>query len=247
MLRSIQEITGYKIQSLDGNVGKAADFYFDDVGWFVRYVVTDTGGWLTGRKVLVSPEAFGEPQWRDGLIPVHLSRRTIEESPPIDEHAPVHRENEGRLRAFYGWPNWWSTPMHGLLVPSAREVVEAQTREAPVATEERDPSLRSSGEVRGYHIAARDGEIGHVSDFIVDDATWAIRYLVVDTRNVLPGKKVLLSPHWISEVRWTDEKVAVDQTTEQIREAPEFDPSEPINREQETRLYDFYGRPKYWE
>ena len=98
----------------------------------------------------------------------------------------------------------------------------------------------------GYHIAATDGDIGHVQDFLVDDATWAIHYLVVDTSNWWFGKKVLVSPEWIDRVDWADAKVYVGVTREQIRKSPEYDPSDPVERDYEPRLHDHYGRPSYW-
>ncbi len=109
-----------------------------------------------------------------------------------------------------------------------------------------DIHLRSTEAVTGYHIQALDGEIGHVRDFIVDDETWAIRYLEVDTRNLWPGKKVLVSPQWIIRVSWTDSKVYVDMTTENIQNGPEWVDSIPVTREYEHRLYDYYARSPYW-
>lgn len=100
--------------------------------------------------------------------------------------------------------------------------------------------------VTGYHIAATDGNIGHVEDFLVEDATWAIRYMIVDTRNWWPGKKVLVSPEWIERVDWSDSKVYVGVTREQIKKSPAYDPSGPVERDYETQLHDHYRRPNYW-
>jgi hypothetical protein len=113
-----------------------------------------------------------------------------------------------------------------------------------VAGDAGDRHLQSARDVMGYRIAATDGEIGHVDDFIVDDETWALRYMVVDTRNWLPGRKVLVATEWIREVRWTDASAVVDLTREAVRSSPEFDPAAPINREVEVQLYDYYGRPQ---
>ncbi|MBK9166200.1 MAG: PRC-barrel domain-containing protein [Bryobacterales bacterium] len=109
-----------------------------------------------------------------------------------------------------------------------------------------DPHLRSVREVSGYRIRAADGEIGRVADFIVDTDGWAIRYLVVDTRNWLPGRKVLVAPRWVQSIDWGDRLVHVRLHREDIKNSPEFDPNEPVNREYEARLYDYYGRPRYW-
>ena len=99
----------------------------------------------------------------------------------------------------------------------------------------------------GYYIKTTDGEVGHVDDLIVDDETWGFRYMVVDTRNWLPGRKVLISVEWIESVSWLENEVQVDVASEAIKNSPEFDPSQPVNREYEMVLYDYYGRPKYWE
>jgi hypothetical protein len=85
-----------------------------------------------------------------------------------------------------------------------------------------------------------------VADFIVDDETWAIRYLEVDTRNWWPGKKVLVSPQWIDNVSWPDSKVYVHLSRETIKNGPEYIESMPISREFEKRLYDHYARSAYW-
>ena len=107
--------------------------------------------------------------------------------------------------------------------------------------------LRSIKEVTGYHIQASDGEIGHVEDFVVDDKIWALRYIVVDTRNWLPSRKVLVSPQWAATVDWAEQKLWVDLSTDNIKNSPEYDPAAPINRGYERTLYDYYGRPVYWE
>jgi len=109
-----------------------------------------------------------------------------------------------------------------------------------------DSHLRSTKEGSGYHIQALYGEIGHVADFIVDDETWAIRYLTVDTTNWLPGRKVLISPSWIERVSWTESKFFTNHTRDAIKTAPEFTSEALITRQYETSLYDFYKRRGYW-
>ena len=98
----------------------------------------------------------------------------------------------------------------------------------------------------GYYIAATDGELGHVENFLVDDATWSIRYMVVDTSNWWFGKKVLVSSEWITRVVWNESLLHVDMTREQIKNSPEYDPSGHVQRDYEMKLHDHYGRPGYW-
>jgi hypothetical protein len=106
--------------------------------------------------------------------------------------------------------------------------------------------LRSVKEVRGYHIQGSDDAIGFVADFIVDDETWAIRYLVVDTSHWWWGHKVLLAPHWATHVSWGQRKVFVHLSREAIKNSPPWDPAAVIPREYEARLHHHYGRPGYW-
>jgi len=248
MLRSVKEIQNYVLQAKDGEIGRCRDFLFDDRFWAVRYMVADTGKWLPGKKVLISPISLGEPDWASRIFPVRLTKKRIEEAPGIDEHAPVSRQHEILWTQYYGWPYYWSgTSVWGAMsYPGAlydMNLANDKTSEAPSG----DDHLRSVHEVTDYRIQATDDEVGHVEDFIADDKTWLIQYVVVDTRNWLPGKKVLISPSWMDSIDWKERKVSVNLTREQVKASPEFDPLLPINRAYEERLYDFYGRPKYWK
>jgi sporulation protein YlmC with PRC-barrel domain len=109
-----------------------------------------------------------------------------------------------------------------------------------------DPNLRSATEVINYHVVTTDGEMGHIEDFAVDTEEWVIRYAVIDTINWWPSKKVILSPEWISEVKWDNRSVLFDLSKEVIKNAPEYDTSQPIHREYEVRIHDYYGQPHYW-
>ena len=249
MLRELNEITGNVLEAEDGEIGRCKDFLFDDELWTIRYMVADTGKWLPGRKVLISPISLGEPDWNSRLFPLKLTKEQIENSPSLDSDAPVSRQFESKWFGYYGYPYYWGgagvwgmEPYPGPLFSRKRENAEM----GPDAAEG-DPCLRSAIEVSGYHIRATDDEIGHVQDFILDDETWTIRYMVVDTRNWLPGRKVLVAPVWINSVDWAENRVNIDLATEVVKNSPEYDPSAPVNHEYEVRLYDFYGRPKYWE
>lgn len=265
MLRSIRELQGYRILALDDKVGSVNDFYFDDQQWIIRYMVVDTGRWLPGRKVLISPVALGHPDWNLQQFPVNLTKQQIKNSPDIDTDKPASRQQEIALADHYEWPHYWEvTPVAaqraGMLPETyldAKRTVETETQltnrqsTAP-QTEVVDqqpignPNLRSANQVINYYIQALDDEAGHVEDFIVDEQSWLIRYIVVDTQNWLPGEKVLIPPEWISAISWTNSTVTVNVSQETIRHGPKYDPTAPVNREYETRLYDYYGRPAYW-
>lgn len=249
MLRIAKEIVGYVLKAEDGDIGRCKDFLFDEQHWTIRYMVADTGKWLPRRKVLISPIALGEPEWKGRRFPVRLTKEQIEGAPHLDEDAPVSRQKEIQFFHYYGWPTYWGAIGAWGAAANPPLIPPRDPRAAPFSgpeTEEQDEHLRSVDEVTGYHVQAEDGEIGHVEDFILDDATWRIRYLVVDTRNWLPGKKVIVSPSWFVSVDWGETKVFTDLRQEQVRNSPEFDPTTPMNRQVEERVYDFYGRPRYW-
>lgn len=253
MLRSIETILDYDIRAVDDDIGHVHDFYFDDSTWTIRYLVVDTGNWLPGRRVLLSPEAIAEPDWDQQILPVRHTREAIENSPHISTKQPVSRQQQTALHNYYQWAPYWNPPgiptrpiPPQVAVPAQKTAVDVEETQADVA-ETGDPHLRSIDEVTGYHIDALDDDIGHVEDFIIDDSTWLMRYLVIDTRNWLPGRKVMVATSWIHEVRWADAKLAVDLSKEAIQNSPEFDPGQPINREYEEALYDYYGRPRYWQ
>ncbi len=239
MLRSVNEQLGYDLLATDGEMGKVNDILFDDETWEVRYMVVETGSWLSRRKVLIAPDALGQPQWEPKRIPVFLTMEQIEKSPDIDLDKPVSLQHQVKLHEYYSWPAYWMPEPSHIMAPPQVPLAEA-------VPEEVDSHLRSCNEVTGYHIHALDGEIGHVEDFILDDEVWSIRYMIVDTRNWLPGRKVLISPTWIDNVSWSNRMVYVDLLSEVIENAPQYDPAVPVNREYEIRLYDYYGRPRYW-
>ncbi len=249
MLRSTRELKDYVIEAKDGDIGRCHDFLFDDEDWVVRYMVADTGKWIPNRRVLLSPISLGNPRWESKRLPVHLEKDQVEHAPALSESEPVSRQHEAELLNYYGYPYYWVG--NALWGPEATPALMKEWVEAAQATPPQeaqgDPHLRSVDEVTGYHIVATDGEIGHVEEFILDDENWALRYMVVDTRNWLPGRKVLVSPHWVTQLDWSEEKVEVALTREAVEGSPVYDPRQPVNREYETRLYDFYGRPVYWQ
>lgn len=241
MLRSVKEFVGYDIKALDGKIGTAKDLCFDDVSWAVRYLVVDTGRWLPGRLVLLAPAALDHPDWGRKTLPVLLTREQVEKSPPIDADKPVSMQREAELHRYYGWPLYPIYPPPGDVLPTPPPPPPKGQQ-----PESSDPHLRSFMEVAGYHIQATDDRIGHLDDMIVEDSTWHLRYLVVDTRNWLPGRKVLVAPQWVTRISWDDRILSVDLPLETVRNSPELDYGQPVNREYELRLYDYYGRPKYW-
>ncbi len=193
MLCSAKTIQGYKLDCRDGVIGKAQEFYFDDKHWTIRYLVANTGNWLTGRQVLISPYALVAVNEAEENIEISLTKKQIEKSPSLNTDKPVSRQFEEDFFGYYEWPVYWSGPNQWGYLPRLSR--NRNEWDKPTSTEKAwDPHLRSTHEVNGYHIQASDGEIGHVEDFIIDDDSWAIRYLVISTHNWLPGKKVFTAP-----------------------------------------------------
>jgi len=175
----------------------------------------------------------------------------VEESPGIDTHVPISRRHEAEYMGYYGYPYYWGGP--GLWGPAfypanmaVRPAFPANTLLARAKDESPESHLRSSEAVAGYHLEAQDGEIGHLEGFLLDDVSWAIRYLDVATRNWWPGKRVLVSPGWIERMSWIDSKVFVGLSRAAIQSCPEYVESMPVDREYEDRIYAHYGRPPYW-
>jgi hypothetical protein len=245
MLRKAKDLSGYKLGARDGDIGKVKEFYFDDQSWTVRYLVADTGGWLSGQQVLISPYALDPANEGRKVIPVDLTKAQIEKSPALATDRPVSRQYEGDYYSYYGWPGYWggAYPWGGSVYPirGRNGWSEASRRER-----NEDPHLRSTQAVTGCDIHAQDGDIGHVEDFVIDDETWAIRYLIVDTQNWWPGKKVLISTRWIERISWEQSKVFINLTREAIKRGPEYTDQTLITRDHEMKLHQHYNREGYW-
>lgn len=251
MLRSLKDIEGYQVSASDGELGKVSDFLLDDERWVIRYLVVQTTDhfFQDGSQVLISPIFFRQAEWSTHRFHLALTSEKVKNSPSIDMHKPVSRQHEQDYYRYYGYPNYWeytgfwgmSTYPRGLVPGMWREGM-AERSQKPSA----DGHLRSDKEIRGYHIQGTDEAIGHVQDCIVDDETWRIRFLVVDTSNWWMGKSVLIAPHWARNISWEQRKVFVDLSRQKIRDSPGWNPETAVNREYETRLYDYYGRPADW-
>jgi hypothetical protein len=248
MLNSNNKLKGLVIRATDGEIGSVDELYFDDQIWAIRYLTVDTGNWLNGRNVHITPHSILQTDWTTGRIDVSLTRKQIENAPDIDTHQPVSRQHEAAYYGYYGYPYYWEGPyMWGpSYTPAGMPTATQGTVTEQVGKQSADSHLRSTKAVIGYHLDATDGDIGHVDHFMIDDESWAIRYLAVATQNWWPGKKVLLSPEWVERVSWAESKVFVAVTRGAIKTCPEYVETVPITREYENKLYFHYGRPPYW-
>ena len=246
-LKSIKEMQGYEMGAQDGKIGLCSDFLFDDSNWTVRYIVGDTRKWLPGRKVLISPIAVGTAEKSTQSLSIGLTKEQIKDSPPLESDLPVSRQYEIIFNQYHDWGNYWDGPLTWGNHPFPRLLQQTDNLHREVAIVEDDNHLRSTDEILSYSIQATDTNIGHVEDFVVDEETWVIRYLVIDTSNWLPGsRKVVISLDWVERVDWGDRSLEVSVASEKIEKSPEYDPNITLDREYETTLYDFYGLPYYW-
>jgi hypothetical protein len=228
MLQSVKQLYGNKLGASDGEIGHVKDFYFDDQNWAVRYVVADTGAWLPGRKVLLSPHAFSGLDQAGKALLVNLTRKQIEASPLIETHKPVSRQYEEEYYRYYGWPFYWQGD--GLWGLSGFPILElpAAPQPEPAAAfgpqlESADAHLRSTQAVNGYHLQASDGTFGHICDFMMDAQSWAIRQLVVKTGHRFSGKEVQIPTRKVDRISYPDSTVYVNLTGEAVQQSPAHD------------------------
>jgi uncharacterized protein YrrD len=251
MKRSINSLLGYTIKGTDGEIGKVEEFYFDDRTSTIRYMIVKTGGWFSGKKVLISTEAFQKAEWESKTISVNLTQEKIKSSPDIDTDKPVSRQQEELMRGYYTWPDYygygmygygyWGLGMWGYPAVRNREE-EKQLNQMNAAEHANDnPHLRSTHEVTGYDIHATDGHIGEVEDFLVDDGTWMIEFLVIDTGHWFPGKKVLISPESINEIDWQTSAIIINTTIDHVKSSPEYDPKQELTAAHTSMHHDHYN------
>lgn len=261
MLRTVKNMEDYVISATDGNIGQVKDAYFDDETWCIRYLVVETGTWLSSRKVLISPISIGLANGADKLLPVSITKEQVKNSPDISTEKPVSRQQEIELLEYYGYPYYWGgygiwgagvypnmmlTGYAGLVSPPHDEDPEATKAFKAEQHQDDDIHLRSFQAVIDYHIHATDGDIGHIQDLIIDEETWAIRYMIVNTSNWWLGRQVLIPPHWIQDVSWLDAKASVNLTRQEVKDAPPYNPAMQVDRKMEMYIYNHYGRPGYW-
>lgn len=240
MKRSIKSLIGYTIGATDGEIGKVKEFYFDDETWTIRYLIVETGNWLSDRKVLIAIKNLLTPDWEKNVILLNLTKQQIKNSPDIDTEKPVSRQQEIVLNEHYELENYWNggfigggmpLPMH---LPGMDETVVKKVNG--------DVHLRSSNQVTGYKVKASDGEIGDVEDFLVDDKIWKIDFMVVDTGHWFPGKKVLIAPKWIKEIKWDTSTVIINCAVKHVKNSPEYDSAKNLSEDDEVKLHHHYDK-----
>jgi hypothetical protein len=255
MLFAVSGLEGCPIAACDGHIGAVKDFLFNDRSWKIRWMVVDTGDWLPGRKVLIHPSAIAPleipPKPRlpmmstgDSLkVSVNLTKQQIEASPEAREDDPVSKDMESLLYDYYGLDAGWGATNLGekAIVAEAAAHRAEEIENGPAG----DPHLRSVAWVKGYHVQASDGELGHVENFLADDVNWDIRYLVIATRSWWPGKVVQLAPYAVIDIDWLDREVKLNVMRDQVKSAPAWDPLAMTDAVSEQQLHRHFGWPGY--
>jgi len=241
-LRRVRELTELTILGTDGEIGSVQEVYFDDRNWAIRYLVVKAGGWLLSREVLLAPAAVDEINDAHRTMKVALTKDQIRRAPPIEAAKPLSRDYEEAYFRHFQWaPYWEPGPTEWASSAPYPEMPPLPIDTTLPADAPKNPHLRSSREITGYDIQAMNGAIGHVEDLVVDDETWTVRYIEVDTRNWLPGKNVLLQMMRIDHISWIDRSVAVMLSRQAIESAPAYDPSKLITPSYEVQLFKHYG------
>jgi hypothetical protein len=266
MLRTLSDLHAYTIGAVDGAIGHVKDIYVDDTAWVVRYLVVETGSWLESKKVLISPIAIGKVDWEARQLHVAITKEQVKNCPDVDTEKPITRQHEQDYSGYYGYPYYWGglgywgggmfpemmlSSYGGANAPQALQFMQQEAENFRASAEGHHDEtasshLRSCAAITGYHLQASDGEIGHVSGALIDDQTWAVRYLIVNTSNWWFGHQILVAPSWIEAISWSEATVSVKLTRDAVKDAPPYDSNQQLSRADEERLHQHYVRAGYW-
>jgi uncharacterized protein YrrD len=225
MLHMAHKVAGAVVKGTDGDIGTLEDFYFEENRWTVRYLLVDTGKWFSGKRVLISPMSV-RSGWGKTGVRLGLTKDQVWNSPEFKDDEPLSRAGETHVLAYYGYPDYWGAASIWGDFESPAALVEAPPARAASASQGIDPEarhLRSIKKSTGYHLEARDGEIGHVDDFLIGEESWRIRYLLVDTSNWIGGRSVIVSPETVDGIDKDRGQLHVAANREAIEQAPELD------------------------
>jgi uncharacterized protein YrrD len=217
-------LSGRSVEFTDGEIGNVSDLYFDDERWVVRYLVVETGKWLSHKPILVSPISVLSVENKEIPISVNLKQELLSTAPNIDLKKPVSRRFEIEYSKHFSYPVYWGGVgiWGSVMFPTVfNKTILTEDEEKELLENGGDEAhLRSSSEVCGYKVIASNGSVGSIKDFLIDSRTWEIFRIVVDTKNWFPGKKVLIKPSQISEFVWSESVARSEQLKEELNEMP---------------------------
>jgi len=235
MLWNASSLKGFDISGTDGELGKVSDLLFDDQSWTTKWLVVHTGSWLFGRKVLLPLASLGKPDRDSRHVAVRMTQQQIKDSPKVDTDLPVSQHIEAHVYNYYDQNPFWRSgfspmgvPPEGTTIFAPRTAMIDDPRydnSTDALPDDGDSSLRSVTEIIGYHMEATDGPIGHIEDFILDDNGWQIKYITLDTKNWLPGQRVVISPHSIRDIDWINRSIYLTIDRAKIKSSPPYDPN----------------------
>lgn len=237
MLFFTSDLKEYNIDATDGEMGKIKDLYFDDKNWAIRYAIVDTRKWLPGRKVLLSPETFVNFNEADKKLEVEYDKEHVRNSPPIPEDRPVTRDAETSLIGYYGWSRHWLTDArwgadNGPITSAfdQGDSMGQQVREdIPPETARPDYDLRSEEETLVFKVHADDGKIGTVVDFVYDDQSRNIQYIVVQSsENYVDTEFYIYRPEEIESVDWFEQDIYVKDSIASLKQNKVYEKKEDI-------------------
>ena len=225
MLHLAHKITGASVRGVDGEIGTLEDFYFEEDRWTVRYLLVDTGKWFSGKRVLISPMSVPDGWGREG-VRLTLTKDQVWNSPEIKD-GELSNEGEAQVLTYYGYPDYWgSASIWGSFDSPTALMARAPAVTPAPQNDGIDPEqrhLRSIKKSTGYHLHARDGEIGHVDDFLIGQESWRIRYLLVDTSNWIGGRSVIVSPEAVEGIDKDKGLLHINADRRAIKQAPELE------------------------
>ncbi|WP_054635235.1 PRC-barrel domain-containing protein [Thalassobacillus sp. C254] len=259
MLFPAKDLVRFSIEATDGDIGKVDDLFFEEDNWTVRYMVVNTNPWLPGGKVLISPISIESVDLSEGVVRVDLTKDQIKDAPDIDSSEAISRQKEEEYHQYYGfsyyWPfaGYWGHHAYARDLASlgsddlANKVKEQDTEE----NEQEGPKLRSAkeltGDWTGYNIVAYEEAAGNVSNLLIEDKTWKVRYMVVSSSKMFSSKEVLLSTDWVNEVDWVNGDIHMNVNKEEIEQAPDYETGNPVERSFEEDLYSHFKKENYWD
>jgi len=244
MFNHLKTLQGYRLEAIDGPIGKVDEFYFDEKFWTIRYLVVNTGNWMSGRQLLISPHAIGEISPSEHQISIKLTKKQIVDSPFLAASQMISKEFEREYYEYYVWPIYWNGPYMWGADPYLNKTTPIWAQQ--ISHDEWEPHLFSTHDISMFTIHSMDGEIGSIRDFLISDSTWTIRYLVVDSHRRLHGNYVLISSQWIASTEWGLSRFDVDISKDQIARSPEYFDDLQLTRADEGALYKHYHRRGYW-